>query len=642
MSKQEHSVITFLKKHGKEIMERERKKYEPIKNEKVEQIDKKDELEELKKENFKLKSKTNTEWLNKYKFYKNKYKIQKKELRETKSEVMKVLENVENLKNEISQLKIEVSRLKGKEKIEFQDSSNETDKEQIDSSNTEEEEIRYLEESDNKEQEIIIKENQEILEALGKMKNINAIIEDESDIEQEENSIRQTDNDMETETYTNKNAEDYPEEELGEHIITRRNNIGTDHIPLGQREQVQDFVGSITQGININGYFLDLDNVYDEQEITRRIKDWNLGMYIALMNAKNLDNIDYIYDLISKTIIGKAAFWIESINHALKEEAKENAKTWSDMLNMFDVVLKREFLGEQWFVAQDQVMVERKIEIVMYLNNMKCCKITKLPEYTISFSKLFYEAKFLPDETIVYQQLYYDHLPSPYNTEITKEYNNLEPKENTLGERIRVLRLYLMRKCEEYRVQQKIKKDKKYGLREICGFTERKLVFGCDNKLNNTKNRYRKYKKSSYNKDEYYKKQNKPYRPYKTFKYKRRRFRRYKNTPENRKRFKYKRKFRKRRYTKPLQGNNKTKITDCKCWNCNEKGHYANKCPKLKQNGVKYIDSTDFIMKLEYIKEDNNNDWYNDEMFYISETEPEEINYIEENNTSSDELFETE
>ena len=33
MSIQEHSVITFLKKHGKEIMERERKKYEPIKNE---------------------------------------------------------------------------------------------------------------------------------------------------------------------------------------------------------------------------------------------------------------------------------------------------------------------------------------------------------------------------------------------------------------------------------------------------------------------------------------------------------------------------------------------------------------------------------------------------------------------------------
>ena len=141
MSIQEHSVITFLKKHGKEIMERERKKYEPIKNENkvVEQINKQDELEELKKENFKLKSKTNTEWLNKYKFYKNKYKTQKKELRETKLELIKVLENVESLKNEISQLKIELSRQKGKEKIEFQDSSNETDKEQIDSSNTEEE-----------------------------------------------------------------------------------------------------------------------------------------------------------------------------------------------------------------------------------------------------------------------------------------------------------------------------------------------------------------------------------------------------------------------------------------------------------------------------------------------------------------------
>ena len=131
------------------------------------------------------------------------------------------------------------------------------------------------------------------------------------------------------------------------------------------------------------------------------------------------------------------------------------------MLNMFDIVLKREFLGERWFVAQDQVIAERKIEIVMNLNNMKCCKINKLPEYTISFTKFFYEARFLPQESIVYQQLYYDHLPTPYNTEISKEYANLEPKENTLGERIRLLRAYLMRKCEEYRVQQKIKKDKK-------------------------------------------------------------------------------------------------------------------------------------------------------------------------------------
>ena len=101
------------------------------------------------------------------------------------------------------------------------------------------------------------------------------------------------------------------------------------------------------------------------------------------------------------------------------------------------------------------------------------------------------------------------------------------------------------------------------------------------------------------------------------------------------KRFRFKRKFRRRRYIKPLQGENNNKIKDCKCWNCNEKGHYANKCPKLKQKGVKYVDNTEFIMNLEYIREEDNN-WYNDDEFYISETEPEDIKYMEEMSNSSE------
>ena len=42
-------------------------------------------------------------------------------------------------------------------------------------------------------------------------------------------------------------------------------------------------------------------------------------------------------------------------------------------------------------------------------------------------------------------------------------------------------------------------------------------------------------------------------------------------------------------------------------------------------------------MKLEYIREDNNN-WYDEEVFYISETEPEEINYINENDSNNESL----
>ena len=314
------------------------------------------------------------------------------------------------------------------------------------------------------------------MQALRKMNNVNAIIKEEPE----------SDEYIETEMETiSEDINNYPEEKLIDPnlgITIKNNNEIPKHIPIGQHAEFKEFIGSMSQGVNLNGYFLDLDNVYEEHEINRRITDWNLGTYIALMSSTHTNNLEYTYDLISKTLIGKVACWIESIAYQLKTEVMSNVSDWKSMLQIFDMILKREFLGEPWIVARDQVLIERKIEIIMNLNNMKCCKINKLPEYTISFSKFFYEARFQPEEGLIYQQLYYDHLPNPYNNEITKEYNKLEPRENTLGERIRVLRGYLMRKCEEYRIQQKVKKDKKLGLKEICGFTEKRLVFGCEDK----------------------------------------------------------------------------------------------------------------------------------------------------------------
>lgn len=333
-----------------------------------------------------------------------------KELKQTKLELIEVKEEVENLREEMKQLRIEISKIKGKGKIEITNSEKGIESE-LESSDTEKEEsheIKYIEESNHDEHDIIIKENKEILEALGKMKNVNAIIEEEnksdieSDIEEKESYYKKTDNEIDTDDIVNEDAYEYPEEEIRDHAITRRNHTTPNHIPIGEQDEVQDFIGSITQGINMNGYFLDLDNVYDEQEISRRIKDWNLGMYIALMNSKNMKDLDYVFELISKTIIGKTAFWIKNIAYELKQQSKNYANTWKDMLNMFDIVLKREFLGEIWFVAQEQVIAERKMEIIMNLNNMKCCKISKLTEYTISFTKFFYEAKFLPQESLVY------------------------------------------------------------------------------------------------------------------------------------------------------------------------------------------------------------------------------------------------
>ena len=108
--------------------------------------------------------------------------------------------------------------------------------------------------------------------------------------------------------------------------------------------------------------------------------------------------------------------------------------------------------------------------------------------------------------------------------------------------------------------------------------------------------------------------------------YKRRKFKRFKNTFNTRRKFNNKRKFIRKPY--------KEKISECKCWNCNEKGHYANKCPKLKEKGIKYINTSQFIMNLEHIKE-NSDKWHEYEDFYISQTDNEDESESENSSSES-------
>ena len=85
------------------------------------------------------------------------------------------------------------------------------------------------------------------------MKNVNALIEEEnqsdieSDLEERETSYKQTDNEIESDNIINEDAHEYREEEKGDHVITRRNNNISYHILIGQQEEVQDFIGPVTQ-----------------------------------------------------------------------------------------------------------------------------------------------------------------------------------------------------------------------------------------------------------------------------------------------------------------------------------------------------------------------------------------------------------
>ncbi|XP_031121032.1 TMV resistance protein N-like [Ipomoea triloba] len=260
---------------------------------------------------------------------------------------------MENLRLEVEDLRNSMKKLKGKDKIRSDTSSVDTcsddSRKEIENNEKDLKIVGYIEglvEEEEEDDTEIVKENDQIIEVLRKMKSVNAIIEEEptsmksvnaiieeeptSDIEEEfdqNNNNIETDaeefdqnnnnieTDAETEDIINEDANDYPEEEL----ISKRKTRLPDHIPIGQQSEFKDFVGSMSQGVNLNGYFLDLDNVYDEQEINRRIHDWNLGMFIALMNSNYTADLDYVYDLISKTLIGK-------------EKDEERRKSFTDHL----------------------------------------------------------------------------------------------------------------------------------------------------------------------------------------------------------------------------------------------------------------------------------------------------------------------
>ena len=51
------------------------------------------------------------------------------------------------------------------------------------------------------------------------------------------------------------------------------------------------------------------------------------------------------------------------------------------------MVLKREFLGEPWIVARDQVLIERKMKIIMNINKSPYLvgKLTQSPKESNNF-----------------------------------------------------------------------------------------------------------------------------------------------------------------------------------------------------------------------------------------------------------------
>ncbi|XP_031116530.1 uncharacterized protein LOC116020191 [Ipomoea triloba] len=128
---------------------------------------------------------------------------------------------MENLRLEVEDLRNSMKKLKGKDKIRSDTSNVDTcsddSRKEIENNEKDLKIVGYIEgllEEEEEDDTEIVKENDQIIEVLRKMKSVNAIVEEEptSDIEEEfDQNNNNIETDAETEDIINEDANDYPE-----------------------------------------------------------------------------------------------------------------------------------------------------------------------------------------------------------------------------------------------------------------------------------------------------------------------------------------------------------------------------------------------------------------------------------------------
>ena len=243
------------------------------------------------------------------------------------------------------------------------------------------------------------------------------------------------------------------------------------------------------------------------------------------------------------------------------------------MVNKLGNLIWTHFIGGNRVANEAKAIEDDRTMALRNLRSLKLCDLCYLPEYLCEFEKWFY--KIDPSLYDNWKDKIFDDIPGVWGGKMKDQFEEADRIyfADNLGGRIKFVKEWLQSKCEENRTM--VKSDYNRFLRNCCGkFYDDGTEpghWGCKPSRRNYKRKGRK-------------------------KY---RFRRYKYRKyyQNRNRKPYRRKFYRKRYQREYQkkeeGDNKGKYclrgkTNCRCWICNEEGHYANNCPNKRENSSKY------------------------------------------------------
>ncbi|KAL2506789.1 CCHC-type domain-containing protein [Abeliophyllum distichum] len=401
-----------------------------------------------------------------------------------------------------------------------------------------------------------------------------------------------------------------------------RNPVGGGKRPVGDRtprplptqEIDPDFLLHKPKKNPTDIKFLDLDCVLSPETV---IEDWYNNIMIAMIINKEIirSGVNSWNFVIASTRGNVKAFLRTITDEAKNAIFNETAGDNPEFIKRIVEQIYKQFTGQTYEVYRKTRSIISEAEALTHLEKMSICDMCYFEEFTCEFSKYYYIAGVEHYKTNT--EKFMRKLPYPYSDEVINLFNNAiswqeGSKDNlkvnlqiegSLGLAITSARNLLAEKCKEAQLLKTSKVIVAKNSR-LC----------CNNYLDRIPSQYGCMPEKKYRKT----KRQKP----RTKKYK---FKKYKQ-PYKKKFFKRKKYFKKySKSTSKIKKGDKAKDSvkkfcpqnkkNCRCWLCNESGHYANECPARLGNEDRVRLLTAFERKGFYLVEDPSD---TESLYYIT------------------------
>nr|AFL90603.2 coat protein [Blueberry red ringspot virus]AFL90604.2 coat protein [Blueberry red ringspot virus]AJM71346.1 coat protein [Blueberry red ringspot virus] len=286
-----------------------------------------------------------------------------------------------------------------------------------------------------------------------------------------------------------------------------------------------------------------------------------------------------------------------------------------EILEEIATKIYQEFLGgmsTQRATAADKHDQER---VKYILHKMKICDMCEFEEFYCQFIHYYYMLE--SSERSAYMNVFIQKLPYPLSKTINDEFQNQKNANlipDTLGGIAKVIRAYILLQCTKEQEKMQL-----INVTKCCPkFEYIPHKFGCS--PNSSRRGRKPTKKPKYSR--YYKRRYHTFKPW----YKKKRYRMYKRKYQP----KYRQRYWKNKSTQKYCPKGKK---DCKCWICQEDGHYANECPNKdkRRDKVKLLEQLSQV-NLEPIENDIISE---EELWYLQTDEESE----EENSSNESEQY---